>query len=355
MARMLSFAIEPSDVLLALLRLRASAEAGRWPRDVSARFRAATEREFQRLEPCVRAIGVCYVELEERSVAELDRRPQSRFADVDGALHLGACSIEIGVDLDHLRMAVDRGDASVRESAATLATALRNVLWYAVHSDLLVCPLALLGGSDVGPERALVFVDAYLAGAWSHSRPPDPPLPLDPIVAEITRASHSLDDDHPRLPFSEATAVFKPMADGSVPDLEDQPPLAAIGDEHTSPADSARSTSHAHLVAAHPEVGLLDDDGNLTAGMHPRLRVDVDQYTLPGKLALDVLPPDALFFLDQSGAPWPCNARQLSAARAGLMERTPAPGADARQNAAARAWVERVERGFSELRQRLSQ
>lgn len=355
MARMLSFAIEPSDVLLALLRLRASAEAGRWPRDVSARFRASTEREFQRLEPCVRAIGVCYVELEERSVAELDRSPQSRFADIDGALHLGACSIEIGVDLDHLRMAVDRGDASVRESASSLATALRNVLWYAVHSDLLVCPLALLGGADVGPERALVFVDAYLAGAWSHGRAPDPPMPHDAVSAEASRSAHSLDDDHPRLPFSESTAVFKPMADGALPDLVDQPPLEVMGDEHTSPADAVRSTEHAHLLTAHHEGGLLDDDVHLTAGMHPRLRVDVDQYTIPGKLSPEVLPPDALFFLDESGAPWPCNARQLSAARAGLMERTPAPGIDARQNAVARAWVERVERGFVELRQRLSQ
>ncbi len=352
MARMLSFAIEPSDVLLALLRLRASAEAGRWPRDVSARFKAATEREFLRLEPCFRAIGVCYVELEERSVAELDRSPQSRFADIDGALHLGACSIEIGVDLDHLRMAVDRGDAGVRESAASLATALRNVLWYAVHSDLLVCPLALLGGADVGPERALVFFAAYLAGAWSHSRPPDPPLPRDAPISEHSRAQHQLDDDHPRLPFSESTAVFKPMADGALPDLVDQPPLESVGDEHTAPAEIARRT--AHLVASHHDGIDDDEDAHSHVGLHPRLRVDVDQYTLPGKLSHEVLPPDALFFLDESGAPWPCSARQLSVARAELLERTPTPGSDARQIAAARAWVDRVERGFAELRQRLS-
>jgi hypothetical protein len=351
MARMLSLAIEPSDVLLGLLRLRASTEAGRWPRGVSKRFRASTEREFVRLEPCVRAIGVCYAALEERSVAELDRRPQSRFADVDGALHLAACSIEIGVDLDHLRMAVDRGDASVRESASSLATALRNVLWYAVHSDLLVCPLALLGGADVGPDRALVFIDAYLSGAWLHARPPDPPLPIESPGTDSARAPIAL-DDHAPLPFTESTAVFKQSSSQEPPSLDDQPTLETVGDELTAPADVLGANGRAHLAAAYQHHDALDVDDTYSRSMHPGLHGD--QYTVPGRPLPDVLPPDALFFLDESGAPWPCNARQLSAARAVLIVRTPAPGADARQSAAARAWIERVERGFAELRQRLS-
>ena len=352
MARMLSLAIEPSDVLLGLLRLRASSESGRWPRGVSARFRAASEREFVRLEPCVRAIGVCYASLEERSVAELDRRPQSRFADVDGALHLAACSIEIGVDLDHLRMAVDRGDPEVHDSAASLADALRSVLWYAVHSDLLVCPLAHLGGADVGPDRALVFVDAYLSGAWPNARPPDPPLPNEPHGADSARAPPALDDRAP-LPFTESTAVFKQSPSQGAPGLHDQPPLEIVGDELTAPADVLGADGRAHLAAAYLDaLDALDADDAYSRSMHPRLHGD--QYTIPGRALPDVLPPDALFFLDESGAPWPCNARQLSAARAMLIVRTPAPGADARQSAAARAWIERVERGFAELRQRLS-
>lgn len=352
MPRMLSIAIEPSDVLLALLRLRASSEAGRWPRGVSKRFMASTEREFVRIEPCVRAIGVCYAALEERSVAELDRRPQSRFADVDGALHLAACAIEIGVDLDHLRMAVERGDAEVHDSAASLAGALRSVLWYAVHSDLLVCPLALLGGADVGPDRALVFVDAYLAGAWLHARPPDPPLPHELPAVDSQRAPIAL-DDHAPLPFTESTAVFKQSHSQDPPSIDDQPHLASVGDELTAPADVLGPDGRAHLAAAYQDHESLDADDGFSRSLHPRLRAEGDQYTIPGR-ALDVLPPDALFFLDQSGAPWPCNARQLSAARAVLIVRTPAPGADARQSAAARAWIERVERGFAELRQRLS-
>ncbi len=359
MTRMLSFSIEPSDVLLGLLRLRASAEAGRWPRDVSPRFRAAMEREFQRIEPCVRAIGVCYAELEERRVAELDRRPQSRFADVDGALHLAACSIEIGLELDHLRMAVDRGDDGVRESAASLSTALRNVLWYAVHSDLLVCPLALLSGAEVGPERALVFLDAYLAGAWSPGRPPEPPMPgRDAPAGEGARAPIALDDDSQRLTFAESTAVFNPRPEGDLPGLDEQPLLETMGDEMTAPADALAREARAHLLApSHGDTRetLTDDvDDNPASGMHPRLRLDADQRTSPGRRSHDSLPPDARFFLDQSGAPWPCNARQLSAARAVLMVRAPAPG-DVHGGAAARAWIERVERGFAELRQRLSQ
>ena len=239
----------------------------------------------------------------------------------------------------------------MHDSAASLAGALRSVLWYAVHSDLLVCPLALLGGADVGPDRALVFVDAYLSGAWLHARPPDPPLPNEPHGADSARAPMAL-DDHAPLPFTESTAVFKQSPSQDPPGLEDQPPLESVGDELTAPADVLGPDGRAHLAAAYHDHDALDADDTYSRSLHPRLHGD--QYTIPGRALPEVLPPDALFFLDESGAPWPCNARQLSAARAVLIVRTPAPGADARQSAAARAWIERVERGFAELRQRLS-
>ena len=167
MSRPLAFALEPSDVFLALLRLQAASEAGRWPTSVSPRFAASLAREFAELEPAVRAIGVCYVELEARRVAEIDRAAQSRFADIDCALHLAACAIDVALELDHVRVALERGDRAVRENGRLLANALRQLLWYAVHTDLLVCSRMMVGSAEVSPDRVLEHVDSYLAGAWA--------------------------------------------------------------------------------------------------------------------------------------------------------------------------------------------
>ncbi len=348
MARTLHLSLEPSDVLQALLRLRASSEAGRWPRNVSSRFKTAMAREFERLEPVVRAVGLCYAELEERNVAELDRRPQSRFSDVDGALHLAACNLEMRVDLDHLRVALERGDATVRETAAQLATSLRLVLWYTVHTDLFVAAQVLLAGVDVGPERTLRFVDGYLARAWNHNAPPEPPPLGDTSSGEYAPAAAPSERNGVELPFVESTAVFKPLVETSP---GEGPLLTSLVDEHTMPAAFLRSERLADFHAPLADGGAMPE-----FTPRPSERLDHDQYTLPGRLSpvngIDVLPADARFFLDESGIRWPCTARQLDDARVELRRRV-APGDHPRQGIEARAWVDRVERGFDELHQRL--
>lgn len=326
MARLLTFGLEPSDVLSGLLRLRAAIDAGRWPHDVSPKLRGAIDREFARLEECVRALGLCYAELEERRVADINRAPQSRFTDVDGALHLPACSLEVAMDLDHLRMAVDRGDRPVRESAASLATALRHLLWYIVHSDLLVCPRMLLSGADVNPERVLTFIDVFLGGAWRPGLPPDPPMPAhEPKVGE--HGSLPGLEAPGLLPLSESTAVFRPQGHGDLDTADEHALLVAVANESTQ------------------SEGLYDEGDGAGDDPHRRLGDDHGGSTRQFRSS-DVLSDDALFFLDQSGTPWPCDVGRLTAARASLVVRTPSEDYEA----SGRAWVDRVERGFAELR-----
>ena len=74
MSRHLAVSLEPSDAFLALLRLKAASEVGRWPAQLSGRFRASLDREFASLESAVRTLGVCYADLEERGI-EFDLLP----------------------------------------------------------------------------------------------------------------------------------------------------------------------------------------------------------------------------------------------------------------------------------------
>ncbi|MFO0603683.1 MAG: hypothetical protein U0324_10945 [Polyangiales bacterium] len=358
MARPLAFALEPSDVFLALLRLRAAAEAGRWPVGVSARFAAAAGREFAGLEPCVRAIGVCYSELEARRVAVVDRAPQSRFADVDGALHLAACSIDVALELDHVRVAVDRGDRAVRDNGRLLASALRQLLWYAVHSDLLVCSRMMLGGAETSPDRVLEYVDSYLASAWPPGAAPEPPAPgaVDADDEHEPIAAHP--PEHTALPFHESTAVFHPDRQSGAPGFVDLLGDTGTADafdrasvEPTSPSGLLDPDVRAKLAAGRgdgPEHFALGDDAESGAWR----RSILDGVTPSRKLsaALDALSDDALFFLETSGTRWPCDHASLQAARAVLLARVPRGEAPVDARGVTRAWSDRVERGYDELR-----
>jgi hypothetical protein len=357
MARPLAFALEPSDVLLALLRIRAAAEAGRWPIGVSARFAAATSREFASLEPCVRAIGVCYSELEARRVAVVDRTPQSRFSDIDGALHLAACSVDVALELEHVRVAVDRGDRAVRENGRLLASALRQLLWYAVQSDLLVCARMILGGAEVSPDRVLEYVDSYLASAWHPGAAPVPPAPGGADdVDHAPIADH--DPEHTALPFHESTAVFHPDRQSGAPGFVDL--LADTGTaadferasvEPTSPSTVLDPELRAKLAAsrgAPPEHFSLDDDA--ASGAWRRSILDGVTPARKVVTAVSALSDDALFFLEASSARWPCDLGALQAARAVLLARGPRGDTLGDPRGITRAWIERVERGYEELR-----
>ncbi len=353
MLRLIAFSLEPSDALAGLLRLRAAAEAGRWPTDVSGRFRAAIDREFDRLEACVRAVGVCYSELEERGVAAIDRVPQSRFSDVDGALHLAACTTEVAIDLDHVRVAVDRGERAVRDSGVRLATALRHLLWYAVHSDLLVCPRFLLNDAEVSPERGLDLVDAYLASAWRGLDPPQPPAP--PREARISDRHERLDAvpaEATALPFRESTAMFPhPVGDAHVDLLGDTgEALTAFGDERTRPGQSLDPEVRALLATAHTSVAPPADFFEEVPVVAVRRRpvVESARESYPSQV-YDELTEDGAYFIEETGIPWPCTQEELRAAGTSL-----AMGASAGDPRSLRARNERLERGFSELWRRLS-
>jgi hypothetical protein len=176
MKRALHMEIEPCDALLGLLRVHAAAEVNRWPAHLSGALSVAVEHEMQRLDPIVRNLGVSYECLEARAVATLDRRPLSRFSDVDGAFHLVACPIVILIDLDPLRMALDRGDAPTRDGAVQVADALRTVVASIARSELLVCHKLFLAGVEQPADRVLRFIDAFLANAWPTAGP-EPSLP----------------------------------------------------------------------------------------------------------------------------------------------------------------------------------
>lgn len=340
MPRLLAFSLEPSDALQALLRLKAAVEAGRWPRELSMRFAQSIEHEFGRMEECVRVIGVCYADLEERRVAEINRAPQSRFADVDGALHLGSCAIDVSLDLEYIRVAVERGDHLAKESARSLATSLRSLLWYAVNTELLVCSRLVMGTGDAPPDRALRFVDGFLAAAWRPGAPPDPPLPsLAPRYEERAPVSFAAEHaDGESLRGGESTAVFVPPGaidfDGLThPGLIPRVPLDALHalpeTDHTMPAVFGLAT---------------------TQSMEP-VTWEASNMTTVQMNAREILSEDARFFLNQSGAPWPCDATRLNAAHAVVSARPPiAEDGSPLKAEAARAWNERIHRGFVELK-----
>ncbi len=131
--------------------------------------------------------------------------------------------------------------------------------------------------------------------------------------------------------------------------------------------------------------GLVDFDGLTHPGLIPRAHAeggyslpDFD-HTMPSVLSLattqsldpatwemsnlttmqmnsrEVLSEDARFFLVQSGAPWPCDVARLSSAHAHISARGPvAEDGSAPRAETARAWTERIDRGFSELRRLVS-
>lgn len=210
MRRALEIEIEACDALLGLLRIHAAAEVHRWPSHLSGGLSLAVDDEMERLEPIVRDLGIAYQCLEDHGVATIDRTPQSRFSDVDGAFHLVACPIVIDIDLDPLRIALDRGDQPTREGAIEVANALRTVLASLARSELLVYHKLLLAGAEQPADRALRFADAYLAAAWAGEPAPEPALPsMLPVAIGY--------DPHPALSevspgagrTAESTEVFR--------------------------------------------------------------------------------------------------------------------------------------------------
>ena len=210
MKRALEIDIEACDALLGLLRIHAAAEVHRWPSHLSGGLALAVDEEMERLEPVVRDLGMGYECLENHAVATINRTPQSRFSDVDGAFHLVACPVSIDVDLDPLRMALERGDQATRDEATKVAGALRTVVASLARSELLVCHKLCLAGAEQPAERVLRFVDTYLASAWVNSTAPEPALPsMLPVAVGY--------DPHPSLAApavpghfaAESTEVFR--------------------------------------------------------------------------------------------------------------------------------------------------
>jgi hypothetical protein len=333
MARSLSFHLEASDVLFSILRLHACDEAQRWPRDVSAVFRKEIQQEFVRLEPCVRTLGVCYAELEKQHVAELSRRSNSRFTDIDSALHLAGCSIEVAANLEAIRVGLQRADVASAEGMAGLASALRTVLWYAVHTDLLVCPRARIDDGELSPERMLSYVDAYLAEAWGRRAPATPPMP------KRTSSQHR------------AVSVLQPAIDGQqqsvFPLIQDAPTetdptpgdgvrefLLSLPDESTAPGFSSQD-ARAYAQALTRDVTIPSQAPTLFSEQTPH--------------AIHVLSDDAMFFLEASGASWPCTEAALRSAHDALVRRLPVSQDEFKSHATIRHWLDRVERGFNDL------
>jgi hypothetical protein len=210
MRRALEIDIEACDALLGLLRIHAAAEVQRWPSHLSGGLALAVDEEMERLEPVVRDLGMGYECLENHAVATINRTPQSRFSDVDGAFHLVACPVSINVDLDPLRMALERGDQATRDEATKVAGALRTVVASLARSELLVCHKLCLAGAEQPAERVLRFVDSYLASAWVNTSAPEPALPsMLPVAVAY--------DPHPSLAApavpgrfaAESTEVFR--------------------------------------------------------------------------------------------------------------------------------------------------
>ena len=220
MRRALEMEIEACDALLGLLRVHAAAEVHRWPSHLSGALALAIDDEIERLQPIVRELGMSYECLEEHAVATVDRRPQSRFSDVDGAFHLVACPISIDIDLDPLRIALERGDRPTRDGAIEVANALRTVVASLARSELLVYHKLILAGAEQPADRVLRFIDAYLANAWPQASGPDPALPSMLPVA-LGYDSHPLLSEAPSAGHltAESTEVFRLDLDPSA--LED--------------------------------------------------------------------------------------------------------------------------------------
>lgn len=349
--------LEPSDAFLALLRLKAASEVGRWPAQLSGRFRASLDREFASLESAVRTLGVCYADLEERGIAAVDRAAHSRFGDIDSAIHLGACPIAVSVDLDHLKVALERGDRGTRASMASLASSLRMALWYAVRTDLLVCTQLQRSGEDLTPDAALRFVDAYLSAAWAGGDAPQPPLPSPELGAAggLHTPSPPASDSLP--PHQESTAVFKLESLGSLdPELFAEAPSMGTGAMATMEMDrlSLSATEIAQMGIARPAPSPVPRPASLAPPPPPGAVgfADLDGAALPTlQLKLtDVLSEDAQFFLAQSGARWPCEASELDSAHRKLTERIRRESPRGVDPAMASRWVDKLSRGYDELR-----
>ena len=210
MRRALEMEIEACDALLGLLRMHAAAAVHRWPSHLSGAIAIAIDDEIERLDPIVRELGMSYECLEEHAVATIDRRPQSRFSDVAAAFQLVACPISIDIDLDPLRMALERGDRPTRDGAIEVANALRMVVASLARSELLVYHKLILGDVEQPADRVLRFIDAYLANAWPQSSGPDPALP-SMLRGEIGYDSHPLLSEAPAASHltAESTEVFR--------------------------------------------------------------------------------------------------------------------------------------------------
>ncbi len=210
MRRALEMEIEACDALLGLLRVHAAAEAHRWPSHLSGTIAIAIDDEIERLDPIVSELGMSYECLEAHAVARIDRRPRSRFSDVAAAFRLVACPISIDIDLDPLRVALERGDRPTRDGAIDVANALRRVVASLARSELLVYHKLILAGVEQPADRVLRFIDTHLADAWPRSSGPDPALPSMPGGA-IGYESHPLLSEAPAGTHisAESTEVFR--------------------------------------------------------------------------------------------------------------------------------------------------
>lgn len=219
MGRALEIEIEACDALLGLLRIHAAAEVHRWPSHLSGGLALAVDEEMERIEPIVRTLGMSYECLEDHAVATVDRRPQSRFSDVDGAFHLVACPVSIAVDLDPLRVALDRGDRPTRDGAIAVAGALRTVIASLARSELLVYHRLFLAGAEQPADRVLRFLDAYLASAWVDGVAPEPSLPsMLPVAVAYDPHVPLAAPLAPGHPTAESTEVFRLDLDSNPPE-----------------------------------------------------------------------------------------------------------------------------------------
>jgi len=352
MARSLELNVEPADAFSALLRLKASIEADRCPPEISPRFRQSVEAEFAHLEDAVRTLGVCLVQLEEHGLATLDRAALSRFADINNALHLVALPASVAVDLDVVRMALDRGDPDTQAQATAVATAVRALLWYAAHTDLLVCTQLVLASAEVPPDRALRYVDTQWVAAWAPGPAPEPP---DPRRARSSSHHAALDPRAsvtPAAPLplvrpvgvaslgAESTAVMRsplseiPEAIGR--DSQTTAPIPAdsvsyLGREHTAPAVGIHPVIHEIATARRAAIDL-----GVSAGATLQMS------------ATEILSDDARLFLSATGASWPCEVGALEKAHKALRVRGPQGVSIPTEQL--EVLLPRLEKGYAELR-----
>ena len=360
MTRPLAMIVEPSDALMGLLRMKAAAEAGRWPLDLSMRLRGTVEAEVQRLSELVEGVGVCIQHAEAHGVARVDRRPQSRFSDVDGALHLMACAFEVNVDLDNIKLALERGDGPTREGAQHLAASIRRLLLALVRSDLLNCPRLLLSGVEQPPDRALRFYDAYLARAWEGGALPELPLPRRDRGPGSIRPPASLAPEPGDVVLPLVTPAMPPV-DPAAGSVEDLAAAATVNTEVGAVALGVDRTPYSLLspLRRTPRPDPWGDVADRETLTHEQIRIE--RHAPLGDLteglggstvqirSSDILSEDARFFILTSGVTWPCDAAALDAARARLFSSidTPPDGVDDPGTAVLRQ--RRLDRGYDEL------